>query len=458
MNRIAMDKKKKNGVHFIGIGGTGMSSLAQYFLLHGALVSGSDLKKSEITELLKNKGAVIYIGSHKARNVSKRVGRVIVSMAIDSSNPEYKTARSRRIPVRTYAEEIGELTKKYITIAVCGAHGKSTTTALVALALERAELDPTAIVGTRLHEWGGSNFRSGHGKYLVLEADEYCEAFHNYFPKIIIATNIDREHLDHYKTLDNIKSAFKKFFFSAPRGAKFILNRDNEYLHEIGKELSKKKREVVWYSLNSSDTDVVRNNLRVPGTHNVSNALAVLKLARVLKIEESVVLNVFRNFRGSWRRSEYKGMAGNARVYDDYAHHPTEIRATLAGFREMNPDARIWCVFQPHQQKRLELLFDGFVSAFHHADRIVLLDTFRVHGRDHSPVSQIGKKLSSRSDHKTVFDLARAIDQTTKKQVFYVPYPSQLSSFLKDSVLHGDIIIMMGAGDINELTPTILAA
>ncbi len=457
MNRVAL-KKKKNIIHFIGIGGVGMSSLAQYFLSHGASVSGSDLKNSEITELLKNKGAVIHVGSHVARNISKRVQRVIISTAIDPGNPEYRIAKNRRIPVRTYAEEIGKLTKKYITITVCGAHGKSTTTALAALVLERAELNPTVIVGTRLHEWGGGNFRSGSGKFLVLEAGEYCEAFLNYFPKIIIATNIDREHLDHCKTLDNTKIAFKKFFLSAPRGVKFILNHDDEHLREIGKELSKKKRGVIWYSLNSPDTEIVANSLRVSGAHNVSNALAVLKLARVLKIEESIALNVFNNFRGSWRRAEYKGKMGNVRVYDDYAHHPTEIRATLAGFRETNPDARIWCVFQPHQQKRLELLFDDFVSSFHHADRVVLLDVFRVHGKESASISRVGKKLPNANDHKTVFDLACAIDQTAKKQVFYVRYPSQLPSFLKDNALHSDIIIMMGAGDINELTPTILAA
>ncbi len=450
-------KNTKQSIHFIGIGGIGMSSLAQYFLARGAHVTGSDLKGSEITALLEEKGATIRVGPHTGRNIPQSTERIIISAAIDAENAEYKAAKKRKIPVRTYAEAVGELTRSYRTIAVSGAHGKSTTTALSALTLERAGMDPVAIVGTRLHEWRGANFRMGRGDYLVLEADEYAGAFRRYIPTIIIATNIDREHLDYFKTFNNVKKAFSQFFASAPRGTTYILNRDDPHLWEIGKGFSRGKK-VIWYSLSSADAEKIAAVIQTPGRHSVSNALAVLALARVLNIPESIVMNVLQSYRGSWRRAEYKGRVGGAAVYDDYAHHPTEIRATLAGFREMNPTARIWCVFQPHQQRRLELLFDDFVSAFHHADRIVLLEPYRVPGRETNEVTRVGKKIIPTEEGHTVFDLAAAIDRVSKKIVFHIQYPSELKAFIATNVLEGDIVIMMGAGNINELTPQLLTA
>ena len=449
-------------MHFIGIGGIGMSSLAQYFLAHNFLVTGSDLHDSEIIRSLRARGASITVGAHTGKNIPKNPEKIIISNAIDEENIEYKVAKKRGYTIQTYPEVLAALTKKYTTIAVCGAHGKSTTTALVSLLLERAGLDPTVIIGTKLYEWNGDNFRNGEGKYLVLEADEYKEAFLEYHPSIILATNIDREHLDHYTTFENVQKAFKKFLNKVPKNGTLILNKDDVCLRKIGEDLKKKKKKIVWYSLHSSARKSIASVLKISGLHNISNALGAFALSKILKIPEESTFDVLRNFKGSWRRSDYKGRAFGAEIFDDYAHHPTEIHATLSAFREAHPTTRIWCVFQPHQQKRLENLFDDFVKAFYHADRVVLLDTYQVFGRDfraRADKNKNGKKadlFGERESKKTAFDLACALNDVAKKSVFHIRYTGQLPEFLKQNVFEGDIVLMMGAGDINEITKTLI--
>lgn len=443
---------EKQSVHFIGIGGIGMSSLAQYFLSHGYAVSGSDLEETETLQILRNAGARITIGNHIPKNIPKETENVIISAAIKKENSEFAAARKRHLKIKTYAEAVGELTKKYETIAVAGAHGKSTSTALAALILEKAGFDPTVIVGTKLHEWGGKNFRLGNGKYLVLEADEHKEAFLRYTPKIAIVTNIDEEHLDHYRTIENIRKAFKTFLQKVPKDGFIILNKDDSWLADIGKKMRANGKNVVFYSLDSAPARHAAKIFKLPGRHMLSNATAVLALAKNLKIPTETALQVLSEYKGSWRRSEYKGKFAGAHVFDDYAHHPTEIKATLAGFRERYPLSRIWCIFQPHQQERLNLLFGRFTKAFHHADRIVLLDTYKVLGRE----KKYAVKKSAGVE-KTSFDLARAIDSEAKKRAFYLDHPEELPRFLKDSVFENDIILMMGAGNINHWTKTLIS-
>lgn len=443
---MKLKSEATSSVHLIGIGGIGVSSLAQYYLSEGHAVSGSDICDSEIIQDLRAKGISITIG-HSPNNIPRGNPLVICTAAVKKENPEYAAAKKRKLKVRTYAEAVGTLTKKYQTIAVCGAHGKSTTTALIALILEKAGIDPTVIIGTKLHEWNGGNFRKGQSEYLVLEADEYKKSFHKYSPKIVIATNIDREHLDHYKKIENIKSAFVKFFSKVPRNGLIILNKDDSHLKEIGTLLLKKKRPVVWYSAEYAIAEKISTSLKLPGTHNLLNALGAYTLARAMKIPEEMILSIFNSYRGSWRRGEYKGKAFGARVFDDYAHHPTEIKATLAGFRELYPMSRIWCVFQPHQEERLRMLFNDFIHSFKEADRIILLDAYGVAGRE------AGGK--GESERKTSFDLARAIDVVANKEVYYFPHAGKLHDFLKEHVYENDLIIMMGAGDINQLTHTL---
>ncbi|MBI2454221.1 MAG: UDP-N-acetylmuramate--L-alanine ligase, partial [Parcubacteria group bacterium] len=302
-------------IHFIGIGGIGVSSLAQYYLGQGWRVSGSDAARSEITDDLKRRGIRIFIGQKESNIKSPDI--VVYSAAIKPENPEYAAVVSKGIKILSYAQAVGELTKKYFTIAVCGSHGKSTTTALIGLILIEAGLDPTIIVGTKLKELGDSNFRLGKSNYLVLEADEYARSFHNYFPKIAVVTNIDKEHLDIYKNLAGVLAGFKKFFGNISRDGSLIANKDDINVKKI---LDSKFHflfsNLVWYGKG-------KHKLSIPGVHNQFNAEAAWQAVKLLGIKKPTADKVFKSYTGAWRRLEllttnYKLLTT---VYSDYAHH-----------------------------------------------------------------------------------------------------------------------------------------
>ncbi len=476
-------------VHFIGIGGIGTSALSRWFLKCGWQVSGSDIIVSSITRELKKQGVKIFIG-HRAQNLSPKTNLVIYTGAASLDNPEIKKAGKLGIPVKSYAQALGNLTKEYKTLAVTGAHGKTTTTAMLSLVLMKAGLDPTVIIGAKLKEFGGStgsaqgnNFRNGKGDYLVIEADEHLESFLNYSPFAAIITNIDKDHLDYYKNLTNIKSAFLKFIKNIQPNGILVLNEDDKNLSglrdKIKKIAQKNKIRLFWYGtrVNPRLTKRLSASLKIIGEHNVSNALGVYALARVLKIKEKEILKALSDYRGAGRRMEYKGMLTlkankakklKAAIYDDYAHHPVEIKATLAGIARKWPKKGLICVFQPHQTKRLALLFKGFTEAFFEANYLILLDVYQVAGRDRL---SHGKKKHSVAKYQSSKNLAEAIPKrisnsklkpkTCKlKAVQYLPYPKRLKQVLTNLViddscftLHDSyIIVMMGAGDIYELT------
>ena len=464
-------------VHFIGILGIGVSSLAQWFLAQKWSVSGSDAASSPMLAELKKTGIKPKIGQKQA-NIPSRCGIVIYSNAIRPDNPEIKEARRRNIPVLSYPEAVGELTKFYKTICVSGMHGKSTTTALVGLMLIKAGLDPTIIIGTRLKELGGKNFRMGKGEYLVLEADEYKGAFLNYSPAFAITTNLDREHLDYFKNAGKIKKTFLKFFSGARSGGALILNSDNEMLHSLKRkidEVSKfKGLKVRWYSLRNKEAAKIKRHIKLPGRHNVSNALAVFCLSKFIGISEKVFLSVISGYGGSWRRMEYRGNFAipNSKlripVYDDYGHHPTEIKATLEAFREKFPERRIICVFQPHQAERLKLLFKEFKNAFGNADTAMILPIYKVTGRESSPIPKYDSESLVKSMRKS----------ESGRQIFYLKEPKNLKNAL--NVLLSDrsfpcpvdkntehaprrkqkpaVIVMMGAGDIVNYTGSLISS
>lgn len=454
-------------VHFIGIGGIGMSALARYFKSKKWSVSGSDMTGSQITESLRKEAINVKIG-HKKGNITPETSLVVVSQAIKSENLELQQARRYNIRTLTYPEAIGELTEQYKTIAIAGAHGKSTTTALAALTLIKAGLDPTVIVGVNLKEFHGKNFRRGHSSYLVLEADEFGRAFLYYSPFITIVTNIDREHLDIYKNLTGVKTAFLKLFERTSSGGALILNQDDKNLRSLKSKIDriarKKGFRVIWYKTHSAEAVKIRRVIKIPGEHNLSNAAAVYKLGLLLEIPPRNIVSAIGSYQGAWRRMEYRGKfsskLGSARsstlVYDDYAHHPTEIRATLKAFKEKFPHSPLICVFQPHQTKRLEVLFKEFVSAFTDTDMLILIPSYKVAGRDH--------------DHSlfTSAYLAAAIHKKyPSKKVHYVPSPKKIKGFLRktlhqSSVLNpkpyplNPILIMMGAGDIVNYTDALI--
>lgn len=437
-----MDKKKNSAVHFIGIGGIGVSALAKYYLSLGIAVTGSDIAKTEVTGDLQRSGAKVIIGKHHKKNIPDGKVRIIHTAAIPPKNPELLGARARHLGPETYAQAVGELTRQHPTITISGSHGKSTTTALVALALIEGYFDPTVIVGTKLKEFGNSNFRKGHGSHLVLEADEWNKSFLNYSPTHAIVTNIDAEHLDTYKTSKEVEKAFEKYLSRVPENGIIVANADDERTRRVAGKFGKKVR---WYSKNQREAALLRRILKIPGEHNVSNALAALTLGRALGISEPALLHALSNFTGTWRRFEFKGLIKGAHIFDDYGHHPSEIKATLTAARSRFPMRRVWCVYQPHQYQRLQYLWDDFVGAFDMADRVCLLPVYGVAGRD---TVASNKKTGSSA-------LVREL-LLRGKNAHHVQSFSAAKKFIWANSRAGDVILMMGAGDIYLLTKKLL--
>ena len=494
----------KPRIYFIGIGGIGTSALARWFLSKGYKVFGSDTSPSETTQELKKQGINVFLGQ-KASNLDKSINLVVHTAAVKAGNPEFDRAKELKIPIMSYAQALGSLTRQYKTIAIAGAHGKSTTTALMSLVLIKAKLDPTVIVGAKLKEFGGSNFRparrsfneggNGKGEYLIIEADEYANAFSNYYPWAAVVLNIDREHLDYYKNLSEIKNAFLGFIGNVKPGGILILNKDDKNLFSLKNKIEKiakaEKIKIHWFGISGNRHIYQRlsASLKIIGKHNVSNSLAVYELARLMNIKEKDIFGALNSFHGAWRRMEYRGKfsakggsreAGQASssklqadVYDDYAHHPTEIKATLSGIAQKWPKRPLICVFQPHQTKRLTSLFKEFSGAFGDANCLILLDVFKVTGRENpSEVTQniseklakvikkriSGKKFSAKGGSRE----AGQASSSKLQDVIYLPHSKQknLKKVLENIILNSKfsilnssaIIIMMGAGDIYKMT------
>lgn len=430
-------------VHFIGIGGIGVSALAKYYLAEGHGVSGSDTASSEITAELVRRGVRVALGEHAAKNIPDTFDRVIYTAAIVPTNPELIAARARGIPTQSYAEAIGDLTRRQRTIAISGSHGKSTTTALVALILEEGYFDPTVIIGTKLAEFGGTNFRQGKGPFLVLEADEWNKSFLNYNPFAVVLTNIDAEHLDTYGTVAGVEEAFREYLLNVPKDGFVVANADDERTRHVIRDLPAR---IVWYSQKDPVVEIIRRTLKISGRHNLANALAALHLGRELGISEPAILKALGSYHGAWRRFELKGIRSGAYIFADYGHHPREIAATLAGARERFPFRRIWCVYQPHQYARLNHLWNDFLGAFDGADRVALLPVYAVAGReiDRHPTrtsQKLATALTARGKHAAYLHSSRAVKE-----------------HLTRDIRAGDVVLFMGAGTIYDLTNDFLAA
>lgn len=417
-------------IHFIGIGGIGVSALAQYYLSRYAgsgevrqnmhQISGSDLAPSEITEFLAKKGVKILIGN-KAEHIQADTDLVVYSPAVKPDNAEFASAKNHGIKLQSYPEALGQLTREYITIAISGSHGKSTTTAMTALALIAGGVDPTVIVGTKLKEFGNSNFRMGKSKYLVIEACEYDGSFLEYSPTIAVITNIDKEHLDYFKTFANVKKAFKEFAKKVPKNG-LLITQKNLPMREA-KNLK----------------------LQVPGKHNILNALCALSVARFLGVKDEVSFKSLSEFTGTWRRFEITKTEPYT-VVSDYGHHPNEILATLTAAREKYPDKKIWLIFQPHQYQRTYYLLKDFIKVFRKVkiDNIIISDIYDVAGREEKNINQ---KINSEL----------LVKKIAKKHVQYMPLASA-EKFVKENINSGlpageagDVLIIMGAGDIYKL-------
>lgn len=440
---------EKKFVHFIGIGGIGVSALARWYKSEGWRVSGSDQERTEITDALRREGIAVHIGPHLKKNLPKRAVLVIYSAAA-YRNPEIIEAHRRRILIKSYAEALGELTRQKITIAVAGSHGKSTTTAFIARICIAAGLDPTVIIGTKLAEFNDSNFREGKSPFFIIEADEWNGSFLNYTPACAIVTNIDKEHLDFYKTRAGVENAFLKFLSGVSSGGHIIANKDDAPTKRVVGRLTEKfsdrfRGKVYWYTMRSPKKRTVKKIIQVPGSHNIANALAAWGVAEVFGIPRKTILKGIAGYRGAWRRFQYVGKAYGAPVVADYAHHPTEIKATIAAARERFPGKKLIIVFQPHHYERTKDLFADFAAAFGGSAVVGLLDIYEVSGRERA----------RRDSAVTSARLAEAVSKSGTPAV-YLSDMRSLQAFLKAEADVNAAIFMLGAGSIWKLTTELI--
>ncbi len=416
----------EKNIHFVGIGGIGTSSLAQILHEKGYTITGSDSTPSTITKALKIKGIKISY-EHNKKNITKTHNLVIFSPAIPQKNPEITEAKKRKIRCISYPKALGELSKKHYTIAVSGTHGKSTTTAMLASTMIKAKLDPTIVIGTKMQELKNKNFRTGKSKYLLIEACEYKESFLHFNPDILIITNIEADHLDHYKTFANYKKAFKKLIDKVPKDGKIIINPKDK----TSKILTKNKKQTVI----ASEKIVPL----VPGEFNLENASIAGTTAKILNIPSSTIKKTIQNYKGSWRRMEYKKTKiGKLIFIDDYAHHPTEIKLTLQAIKEKYPKKKILCVFQPHQYSRTKILLKDFGKSFKDANKVIVPNIYKV--RD---TQEDIKKICTD-------DLVKEINNTNKKAINGNGI-KETAKYIKNNHKDFDIVITMGAGDIDEI-------
>ncbi len=446
-------QKAVRHLHFIGIGGIGMSGIAKLFLTKGAVVSGSDIKDSSSIDELRRAGAKVFIGHHAA-NI-KGADEVVFSSAIREDNPELKAARQSGRPVIKRAQALAELMEGRSTIAVAGSHGKTTTTSLISYVLLEAGMCPTAAIGGVLRNID-TNACAGEGRFFVAEADESDGSFLYYAPAYTVITNIDREHLDYYGTFEAEVAAFKKFIERMRSDGCLICCNDDESLRTLARE---SRRRSVRYGLNCgadlhaanivfdglrSSFDCYRGkefvgrfDLSLAGSHNVSNCLAVIALALELGITTATLVHALATYQGTGRRIEVKFSDRRYTVLDDYAHHPTEIRATLAAVRPIAKE-RLIVVFQPHRYTRTKLLFDDFASCFEAADYLVITD---IYPASEQPIEGIdGRRLAERVQ-----------EALPGRRVVYLP-KSDIAGHVTAMVAPGDVVVTLGAGDITKVS------
>lgn len=421
-----LDKKH---FHFIGIGGIGVSSLAQILHTKGKIVSGSDNFPSELTKSLKKNGIKVS-DKHDEKNITKKHQLVIYSPAVPSNNPELKKAKELAIPCLSYPEALGELSKEYFTIAIAGTHGKSTTTAMTSLILMAGKFDPTVVIGTKLRELKNKNFRVGKSKYLVIEACEYRRSFLHFRPDILVITNIEAEHLDYYKDLDDYQEAFHEIASKVPKDGHIIVNSTEKNLEPILKNCS--AQIIKW-------KDKLKAKPGIPGEFNLVNATNAATVGQLLGIKEKSINSAIKKYKGSWRRMDYKKKKlGKTQFIDDYGHHPTEVRVTLAAIREKHPEAKILCVFQPHQHSRTKMLLKEFGHAFNSVDQVIIPNIYQVRDSE-----EVVKSIN-------VDDLVNEI-KIQQPHVKNGQGLEKTAKYIKENHKKYDIVVTMGAGDISKI-------
>jgi UDP-N-acetylmuramate--alanine ligase len=451
--------QKKYHIHFVGIGGIGMSGIAELLLNLGYEVSGSDLRRSDITDRLQSFGGAIYEG-HAAEQIAG-ADVVVVSSAIDKSNPEVMAALKASVPVIPRAEMLAELMRLKYSIAVAGAHGKTTTTSLVASVLAGGGLDPTVVIGGKLKSIG-TNALLGQGDYIVAEADESDGSFLKYSPAIAVVTNIDREHLDYYKDLDDIKAVFLNFIDRIPFYGLAVLCLDNEAVQDLIPRIRKRfitygtspqadlqAMDMVCKGLTSHFKVVYQGEtlgavkLSLPGEHNVYNAMAAIVVGLELGIEFKKIKSALEKVEGVQRRLEIKGTAKGVTVLDDYGHHPTEIKTTLAALTQGWPGRRKVVVFQPHRYTRTRALFDDFARSFYQADVLIVMP---IYAASEKPIEGVDSRL-----------LCESIQAHGHKDVRFVEDLDIAVAVLSELVTPEDVVLTLGAGNVYLVGEALLA-
>jgi UDP-N-acetylmuramate--alanine ligase len=445
-------QRKIKCIHFVGIGGIGMSGIAEVLLNLGYKISGSDAQQSDTTLRLQKLGAMVTIG-HSAQNIGN-ADVVVTSTAVKAANPEVLEAHLRNIPVIPRAEMLAELLKMKFSVAVSGSHGKTTTTSMIATILAGGGLDPTMVIGGKLASIG-SNARLGDGEIIVAEADESDGSFLKLSPTIAVITNIDREHLDYYPGITEIKDAFLKFANIVPFYGCTVLCNDNEHVREIAPQI---KRRTITYGIEQTADysaqeikfwggktdyrlcyrgDVVGEiELNVPGMFNVYNSLAAIAVGHELELDLPTIRKGLASFAGVQRRMEIKGNVGSITVVDDYGHHPTEVKETLAAARQIWKERRI-VVFQPHRFTRTKALFDEFTRAFTDADVLIIND---IYPASEEPIAGINSAV-----------LCLAIKKTGHPKVEYIAKAEDTIEYLLKIVEPNDAVFTLGAGSVYKI-------
>lgn len=441
----------------VGIGGSGMSGIAEVLHNLGFTITGSDLKKSEVTERLEKLGIKIYYG-HKPENINN-AQILVISTAIPTDNPEVLAAKEKGIPVIRRAEMLAELMRIKYSVAVSGSHGKTTTTSMIGTVLEKAGLDPTLVVGGRLKGLG-TGAKIGQGEFLVAEADESDGSFLMLFPTLAVITNIDREHLDTYGDFENLKKAFIKFANSVPFYGAAIVNLDDPNNQDILPEIKKRlityglkrqaeinAREIILsndgsrFKVFKNDEEITEVELKILGIHNVKNALAAFSVGLEMNIPPAVIRNALKEFKGVMRRMEIKGEINGITFMDDYGHHPSEIDAvleTLGRFWQ----GRIIVIFQPHRYTRTKLLYHEFGKVFHEADIVVITKLYPA-----------GEKPILGIDSSIIYE---EVKKSGHKGVYLIVDREKVKNFVLNQLRTGDLVLTLGAGDVWKIGIEIL--
>lgn len=437
-------------IHFIGIGGAGMSALAYVLNKRGYDVRGSDLNPNHMSARLAEEGCLVYIGHAESQVSDAQV--VVVSTAINQKNPELVKAKEMGLPVLHRSDVLAALLNDAQGVAVAGAHGKTTTSAMISCITVETGIDPTVVIGGEVSSLGG-NARNGNGPVVVAEADESDGSFLKFYPSLAVITNIENDHLDYYGSEENIYKAFKQFVGNIKEGGRAVMCIDNAKVAKLAKEVN---RPVVTYGMADSGADYVATNisyqaggtaydlyykgqlvtrveLMVPGRHNVLNSLGAFAAARELGLEPAPILRALAAFTGAKRRFETKGKVKDVWVVDDYAHHPTEIGVTIKAGRQTKPN-RLVCVFQPHRYTRTKLLFNDFCRCFKDCDKLLVVD---IYAASEQPLEGVNSKA-----------LVEGIKEATGQDVEYVSRLTKAEEYLEGYVQPGDLVMTIGAGDV----------